>query len=439
MVNAVAPIISTAVGIAATYGAGVVNVAAGVGLAAVARPSIQRAAKELAMYKTLKNQIHPIKQEPEATAEEHGAILLDDIAVKEEPPKPKVEDSVDKIKSVTDECFRSAVISKQFNQVQGTYRVAQANQASLYAQAALGVSQVAVATSSIGNATLAVTNVAIGFSFLSAIFYLGASIYGFASAYKQLSENKQRQKDVLKAIESIQAITGKTYDKSISVDPDSDMIVQSEVDVDTAMVEQLNKTLVSLQTENALLVQQCVAQAINAFAALLSIVAISLFTAGTNGTAPLIYYTFLIASIVLPFIAMGYSQCSMNETKYMKALQEQLDKFRLAWNAVEIDKNTITQPILELTCTMLNLEITDPTARKKIRELFQTFINDIEKLTPEKQIEKLKELFKYLTKLQDELMQQDLDSRLRMTGMKRSDIEEDLESRLRITEPKDLD
>jgi hypothetical protein len=287
----------------------------------------------------------------------------------------------------------------------------------------MGSAQVAVATSSIGHATFAVTMAAIGLSFISAIFYLGASIYGFAIAQKQLSENRQRQQAVLQAITSIQVKTNKAYEERVSIDTDSSwVLVREEIDIDSAQVETLKNTLETLKTEEAFLVQQRNFQAINAVAALLSLVAVCLFTAGTQGLGPIIYYVLLAASIVLPLIAMGYSHYSMNETKYMKALQDQLDRFPLAWAAVKIDKNTTPESLLDLIIPMLNLEITDPATRKKVKELLENFIDRLSLSNAEEQKKKLHELFTYLTTLQDRLIKEDLYCRLKIAGMTLDDL-----------------
>lgn len=404
MVHVITPIISTAAGIAAAYGAGTANCVGGGAMGLVARPRLERAAHEVAKYKILKNDIQQYRQERQARPTSGDPF----------------HDTVDKIKIATEDCFESALISRQVKHAESSYRVDKANQASFYAQSVMGGAQVAVATSSIGHATFAVTMAAIGFSFISAIFYLGASIYGFAIAQKQLSENRQRQQDVLQAIGSSQAKNNTDYEECVSTGPDSDILVQNEIDIDTAQVEGLKNTLEALKTEEAFLVQQRNTQAINIVAALMSLVAVCLFTAGTQGIGPAIYYVLLAGSILLPLIAMGYSHCSMNETKYMKALQDQLD--RSAWKPVKIDENTTPESLLELIIPMLNLEVTDPEARKEVKKLLDTLISLLESPVGQEQTKKLHELFEYLQTLHDRLTKEDLYCRLKIAGMTPADL-----------------
>lgn len=408
MVQAIVP---TATALATTYGAGIANVGMGGLFSGLLGRRVQRIDKEIAKYKEcqrinkeLQKISNTIKIDKES--EERSEILFEaDALSSESDPKASeakpLHETANKIKEICEDHFTDALITKQIKQLNSARKIDRANQGSSLAQLVMGAGQIAVATSSIGHVAAIVSKAVIGFSFLSSLLYLGASIYGCATAMSELSENRQKQEEIKAVLEQLKTL--------LSNNPEFKELNSAEINM-------LTESLNALKTEEALLIQQRNTQAINIIAALLSLVAMALFTAGPQGT---VYYAFLAASIILPLVAVGYSYFSMSEKKY---IQQEVIALLKNSPVPEINlENAKEEDLLAfetLLSKLVSLEVSDPEKRKELNDFFQK----LPKESVEAQRASVKKLYTYLFKLHQRLQHEDLTRRLKVEGLSREEV-----------------
>jgi hypothetical protein len=410
MVNAIIPTLTV---LTVTYGAGATNSAMGGFFTGSLEQRIRRILERIKFYETMKRECANLEK-PE---KEDSDILLDSrklesIAKPIDPKTTPTQKTVDKIIGISDDNFTTTLISKHLTQLKDTLRTDRANQLSSAAQMAMGVGQIAVATSAIGQATAIVAKAVTGFSFISSILYLGASVYGLGAAVSQLFDNRQKQAEINLAIQTLSETQN---------GPELDPIRRQEIEI-------LSSSLEMLQTEEALLVQQRNSQAINSVAALMSIAALALFTAGTQGVGPLIYYALLAGSVLLPLIALGYSTSSMNESKYANELAALLAKLpSITKTLIKKANSEVLEDYNFLIARIINFKNDDFQMRQDFNNLLDTLKKELEQPTSSPEVEKerldaLNDLFNHLLKLHEGLIRDDLFCRLKVAGMSAEEI-----------------
>jgi hypothetical protein len=411
-----AQIIQTGTAIAVTYGTGIVNSGLGGILGGSLGPRIRRTKHEISKLEAMQDTAKRVKEKSEKELEkaqewaESGEILLDvAILSNQDVPdaaKQPVKTTADKIQIITEDRFSSALVCKQLDQLKSSLKIDKANQGSSYAQMVMGGAQIAVATSSIGHVAGVVAKAVVGFSFLSSLLYLGASIYGFAVAINQLSDNRNKQTQINNLITQTQSFktTSKNEEEAFNSVKDSEILM-------------LQHSLDALKAEEALLLQQRNSQGINIIAALLSLAAMALFSAGPQGT---VYYALLAGSVLLPLIAIAYSTYSMNEKKYMEELQRLLQK---APSMLELPTENIgheTQALAtNLIQRLVSIIVTDNDVRTRLNELLEK-LDKCEDAAA--RMEGLKKLYSYMMQLQERSNKVDLQSRLKVADLAHEDL-----------------
>ena len=216
--------------------------------------------------------------------------------------------SLDKAKYCMTLHLYGELVRKRLDTEKTLLSIDQANRASFATQALSGAGQIAVATAEIGQAGVAVMNAASGFSLLSSIFFLGASLRGIYAFSRDLLKNRA----ALKELEDRKKALEQNKDKG-SVEK---AFCESEI-------ARLNEASEALKIEKAFLKQTLNYHIINALAGLLGLAATILFIYGTQGLGLIgivAYYSLVGASSALPIIAMIYKARSTNETSYLEKL-----------------------------------------------------------------------------------------------------------------------
>jgi hypothetical protein len=192
------------------------------------------------------------------------------------------------------------------------------NRISASSQILAGAGQIASATALLGEASSAIANAALGFSLVSSLFFLGASLYGVYFYSRELSKNAEKQQTLL---ERKKELTGQTFDGTSSSEKTTmNAFVLSEL-------ANIESQLTILKNEEALFKQSRNFHLFKTLAATMSITATVLVLVGTQGIgfgAVCAYYGLVAMGGSLPFVAMAYRHFSANEKRYLIALSKVL-------------------------------------------------------------------------------------------------------------------
>jgi hypothetical protein len=193
-------------------------------------------------------------------------------------------------------------VSKRLKQERSAQKIDRGNQVSFFFQAIQGMGQIAQATGRVGPALTALGALVTGFSLISSLFYLGASVYGVISFSEQLSKNRAAQLDLIVKLNAHTPLEGDSIKKEIK----------------------------ALQSEEKLLIQSRNAQLLNIVGALMGIAATVLVLIGPQAIPLLAYYSlmalFVSGAIAFPILAIGYAAHSTNAKKHTATLAEILEQ-----------------------------------------------------------------------------------------------------------------
>ncbi len=210
------------------------------------------------------------------------------------------------------------VLHKRLDYENNLQSIDQSNRASSISQGMAGIGQIASATCQAQGVSIAAMNVASGFSILSSIFFLAASLRGIYSFSKQLSANSVMQKSLQEKMKEV-----------VRSKPSASMGYSEKRVLDEFALSELLKLqqgLDILQNEEALLKHSRNYHLINTVGAILGLGATVLFIVGTQGIGLIAYYGLVGLGTGLPLLAMAYKKYATNEAKHVVTLSKLFDQ-----------------------------------------------------------------------------------------------------------------